>query len=327
MNFDILEVFTRAGRITWKYKVLWIFGILASCGRSSGGNSGNSNSSSSGNGDNPLSPQMTNQLESFFQRIGAWFEQNPWVIYAFILFVLILIAVQIFCSLVGTAGLARGVVHAESGVETLQFGELFSESLKYFWRLFGASLLIALPIIIFLVAFIAMLIASSTAGAIGSEAMFGSIFLLLLLGFCCFLIPLMIFLRFYTLQVQRAIVVEDMNILAAFARGWNVLTKNILGLILVGIIIFIGSAIIGIIISLPAFLIVIPILFSLINGNITSWQPFILSGIFLLCYSPIAWFLNGILVTYTDSVWTLIYLRVTKPKQENKVPVLSEANA
>lgn len=327
MNFDILEVFTRAAKITWKYKVLWIFGILASCGRSSGGNGGNSNSSNSGNGDNPFSPQMTNQIESFFLQVGAWFEKNPWVIYAFIFAVLVLIALQTFLSLVGTAGLARGVVHAENNVETIHFGELFSESLKYFWRLFGASLLIALPIIIFFVAFIAMLIASSTVAAIDSEAMFGGIFLLLILGFCCCFIPAIVFLGFYTLQVQRAIIVEDMGVFAAFARGWNVLTKNILGLILVGIILFIGSAIIGILISLPVFLILIPIFFSLIDGNITSWQPFILSGIFLLCYSPIAWFLNGILITYTDSVWTLVYLRVTKRKEENNAPVLSEPNA
>ena len=28
MNFDVGEVFSRAGQITWKYRVLWIIGIL-----------------------------------------------------------------------------------------------------------------------------------------------------------------------------------------------------------------------------------------------------------------------------------------------------------
>ena len=28
MNFDIGEVFSRAGQITWKHRVLWIIGIL-----------------------------------------------------------------------------------------------------------------------------------------------------------------------------------------------------------------------------------------------------------------------------------------------------------
>jgi hypothetical protein len=50
------------------------------------------------------------------------------------------IVLQIFFNLVGTAGLARGVVQAENGAVDIQFGELFSESLGYFWRLFGAAL-------------------------------------------------------------------------------------------------------------------------------------------------------------------------------------------
>jgi hypothetical protein len=32
MNFNFGEVLTRAWQIIWKHKVLWVFGILASCG-------------------------------------------------------------------------------------------------------------------------------------------------------------------------------------------------------------------------------------------------------------------------------------------------------
>ena len=31
MSFDFGGVLTRAGQILWKYKILWIFGILAGC--------------------------------------------------------------------------------------------------------------------------------------------------------------------------------------------------------------------------------------------------------------------------------------------------------
>ena len=37
---DFGEVLTKAWKIIWKFKVLWIFGILSSCGQGSG-NSGN----------------------------------------------------------------------------------------------------------------------------------------------------------------------------------------------------------------------------------------------------------------------------------------------
>jgi len=40
MNFNFGEVLTRAWQITWKYKVLWIFGILAGCTNGGGGGGG-----------------------------------------------------------------------------------------------------------------------------------------------------------------------------------------------------------------------------------------------------------------------------------------------
>jgi hypothetical protein len=327
MNFDIFEVFTRAGRITWKYKVLWIFGILASCGRGSGGNSnssGNNNNFGSQPSENPLSPQMMNQIENFGEQIGPWLEQNTWIIFVLIAFVLISVILQIFFYYVGTAGLARGVVHAENGVEKIQFGELFSESLKYFWRLFGASLLASLPFIVFFVGIIILLFLSVE---IASGEGFGGVFALFFISFCCCFFPILIFFGLYLTQVHRAIIVENMKVFPAFARGWQVFTKNILGLILVGIALFVGGGILSILISLPVLLAIVPLIGSLLSGQINSWQPFILAGIFLLCYSPIAWFFNGVLLTYIESVWTLVYLRVTKPKEENNTPVLPEANA
>lgn len=322
MNFDIVEVFTRAGKITWKYKILWLFGMLASCGR--GGSRFNFENRVE-SGENPFSEEMTDQLLNFFNNIQMWFEQNMWAIYVLIALGLILLILQIFISIVGVAGLARGVVHAENGAERLQFGELFSESLKYFWRLFWANLIIFLPIFLFVIVSIFILVFSIEG--FNSEAIIGGSLFLFIIAFCCCLFPFIIFLGFYSTQVSRAITIEDKGVFAAFLRGWEVFTKNIIGIIVVGIVIFVLSFIVGIFITLPTVLIAVPLMLSFIDGNITSWQPFILSGVFLLCYSSIAWFLNAVLFTYIDSIWTLVYLRVTKTKDENNTPILSEANA
>ncbi len=40
MNFNFGEVLTRAWQIIWKNKILWIFGILASCARGNAGGAG-----------------------------------------------------------------------------------------------------------------------------------------------------------------------------------------------------------------------------------------------------------------------------------------------
>ena len=57
-NFNFGEVLTRAWQIIWKHKVLWIFGILASCARGGGGGSsggGGNSGYQTGSGDNPFS--------------------------------------------------------------------------------------------------------------------------------------------------------------------------------------------------------------------------------------------------------------------------------
>lgn len=325
MNFDFIEVFTRAAKITWKYKVLWIFGILASCGRGNGGNS-NYQSSGGGNGptDNPLTPEMMRQAEAFFERIGGWFEQNPWVFFVFIALVVLLIILQIFFSIVGTAGLARGVVRVENGAESLPFGELFSESLGYFWRLFGAALIIWLPFIVVFILIILAMIIPAISG-LGSNPAMGGIFILFFISLCCGLLPVSIALNLYNLQVNRSITVEDKGLIDSLSRGWQVFSKNIVILLIIGIVIFIAGFLIGVIIVLPVILLMVPLMESFLRGNITSWQPFIAVGVFLLCYSPVAWLVSGILVTYTESVWTLTYLRLIRPKEE--APVFVEANA
>ena len=66
MNYG--EVLTRAWKIVWKFKVLWIFGILASCGTGSNGRSGG--------GGNNVSYQFSNgelppQFEQFFAKQRA----------------------------------------------------------------------------------------------------------------------------------------------------------------------------------------------------------------------------------------------------------------
>lgn len=325
MKFDIIEVFTRAAKITWKYKVLWIFGILAGCGRSGGGNSNSGGSgNNSGSGDNPFSPQMMRQAQVFFERMQSWFLQNMWIIYVLFAVVFITIVLQIFFSLIGSAGLARGVVKAENGAETLAFGELFGESLDYLWRLLGAALVIWLPFIaLFVLVILAGMIPAINSGA-DIDIMIG-LTIWILLGLCCCGFPLSIVLNLYHFQVKRSIIVEDMGVFGALARGWLILSQNAVPLLIIGVTLGIAGFIIRIILSLPVILLILPLMQLFIEGNITSWAPFIGVGAFILCYSPILWLLSGILMTYTESVWTLAYLRIINPKES--APVFIEANA
>ena len=176
MNFNFGEVLTRAWQIVWKHKVLWIFGILAGCGRGGGGGSGGGQVR--GSGDQPFPP-----LEQFFQQIGQWIENNPWIVAVLILLVIVLVIVGIFLGTIGRISLIRGTYQADGGTERLNFGELFSESMPYFWRVFGLSLLIFL---IALFVFIPLALGGALFSAV--TAGIGAICLLPLI---CLLIPLL----------------------------------------------------------------------------------------------------------------------------------------
>ena len=59
-------------------------------------------------------------------------------------FIFILILLSLFFGSIGRIGLVRGTQQAEQGAVRLSFGELFSGSLPYFWRVFGLNLLVGI---------------------------------------------------------------------------------------------------------------------------------------------------------------------------------------
>ncbi|HRQ32948.1 MAG TPA: hypothetical protein PLM89_07575 [Anaerolineales bacterium] len=147
MNFNFGEALTRAWQIIWKHKILWVFGILASCGRSGGSFNSTLNSRGGGNGGGGQLPEIPPQMMHWFQTI----EQNitTIIVVAVALFVVIWF-VAIFLTSIGKIGLIRGTAQADSGAESLVFGELFSGSVPYFWRMFGLNFVLSAPALIFI---------------------------------------------------------------------------------------------------------------------------------------------------------------------------------
>ncbi|HEX5942458.1 MAG TPA: hypothetical protein VFY66_09275 [Anaerolineales bacterium] len=309
MNFNFGEVLTRAWQIIWKHKVLWIFGILAGCGRGGGGGSGGGQIR--GSGDQPFP-----QLEQFFQQISQWIENNPWIVAVFILLVIALVILSIFLGTIGRISLIRGTYQADGGTERLNFGELFSESMPYFWRVFGLSLLI------FLIALF-VFIPLALGGALFSVVTAG-IGAICLLPLICLLIPLLWAFSVVIEQANVAIVLENLSIGDGFRKGWEVVRANVGPILVLTLIIFIGSGVLGFFIAIPLIAAVAPLIFGAAN-NTTG--PIWITVICCALYFPILLVLSGILNAYVQSVWTLTYMRLTaKPPLDNP-PVVLEANA
>jgi membrane-anchored glycerophosphoryl diester phosphodiesterase (GDPDase) len=312
MNFNFGEILTRAWQIIWKHRILWIFGILASCSRGGGGGGGGGNGSgSSGNG--------TAQL-------NQWISGHVGLVILLVIILIILILLFAFLGTIGKIGLIKGTYKAEQGADHLIFGELFSESVPYFGRVFGLGLLLVLvSLIIFIPIF---LIGILTAG-IGFAC---------LLPLICILIPALIVVGIIIEQANNAMVLEELGIKDGVRRGWEVVRSNLGPVILMAVILGVISIVIGLIVAIPILIVVIPAVFAYAAGNAQSNTPLIVMGVCICLYLPFAIVLQGILTAYIQSAWTLTYMRLTSkpddtndnppaaPKDEAPDPVLPEDN-
>ena len=87
------------------------------------------------------------------------------------------------------------------------------------------------------------------------------------------------------------------------------------------IILFVLGFVIGLVVAIPILVIVIPAVFAFAIGNAQNTTPLILAGICFCLYLPVAWLLGGILTAYTESAWTLTYMRLTAKPGDNTPPV------
>lgn len=321
MNFNFGEVLTRAWQIIWKHKVLWIFGIFAGCSRGSGNFRGNSGGGGTGGTGGQLPPELMRILQIIQQNLATF------IVVGCIL-VLLIWAITIFLSTIGKVGLIRGTYQAEGGTEKLIFGQLFSESTPFFWRVFGLSLIVSVPILVVFAALIAGFAAFAISASNGNDAARVGVFglLPLLIGCVCILVPVMFVVGMIIRQAENAIVLENMPVLPAISRGWEIFRANLGPIILMAIILAVVGVVVGLIVAIPILAVVVPAAITFAVNRAENWTPMIFAGVCLCLYIPVAWLLNGILTAYTESAWTLTYMRLTASPPENP-PAVLEANA
>jgi len=309
MNFNFGEVLTRAWQIIWKHKILWIFGVFAGCSRGGGGGSGGGGG---GNGFD-FSGQPPFSGDQVFNQIGQWVSENLWIFVVIAIVVLILVVLAILLGTIGRIGLIKGTYQAEQGTEKLVFGELFSGSMPYFWRVFGLSLLIGLVFLVILIPFIFFGVITAGIGMV------------CLLPLICILIPIGLVVGVIIEQANAAIVLDDLSMMDGLRRGWEVVRSNIGPVLLMAIILAVIGFVVGLVIAIPIFVTVFPVMLAYFAGGGESNTPWILLGVCVFLYLPIALVLQGIMTAYIESAWTLTYMRLTK--SQDNVPMIPEANA
>jgi hypothetical protein len=279
--------------IMWKFKYLWIFGFFLEFGSGGGTWFGNL-------------PEKVKLPVSHYIRgdvlggalVGAVLLLIALALLIFVIFLMYFIS---------QGGMVHCVWKIQSG-ENAGLREGWDAGIKYFWRIVAISLLILVVIltagILTLGPFILGVIAFKALG--------------LLLGvvlFPIFLIALVVLLLI-DLYATRSCVIEDKGVFDSIAAGWDMF-KNNLGPSLVVALISIGSTmaytmgfvIVGLLLAAPFIAIAA---FDLFLG--------IFAGVLVgLIYIGI---LSAMWGTYIDSLWTLAYLEMKKPKLQ-PVPVQS----
>lgn len=319
---NIGDILTKAWQIVWKHKVLWIFGILASCvegggggGNSGGGGSGNGGGSSFNPEDLGLPVEGWVQDLAFFLRNLETHPEQYVGLFAVILLVLcILWVVFVMLGTMGRIGLVNGALQADSGAESLSFGEIWQSSMPYFWRVLLMWLGLWLVGFVVGVVFAVILLA-------GTALTFG-LGLLCLLPLLCLLIPLAWLTGAIFQQATIAIVKENLGIADALTRAWNLVRANIGQYVLLAFILFLIELVIGFIFIIPILLMAAPFIFGLGTGLIEDIRTTLLIfGLCFVVYIPVLIVLGGIMRAYVWTAWTLTFNRLSdRPVIETAAP-------
>lgn len=314
---DFGAVISRALRVTWDHKVLWILGFLAALGAGGAGNVAQS-------------PQATFNLNN--GDMPPWmrdFVRDPSAILAgasvFACVIAILSVVLIVVGIIARGGLIAGVQQIETEGNTT-FGRAWSVGAARFWRLLGLNILLAIPIILIVIILIATtggaVLAAIASGA-GTRGDGDNRALLSLLGgglivLCC-LVCILVLYGIVAMAIQtfgeRAIVLENVGVTESIGRAWALFRANLGNIILVALIMWVISIafaiIVGAIVAAVLFAMVFPAINDMSQFGTLSPGATVAAVLGVILATVIGAIINTLYVTFNSTTWTLAYRQFT----------------
>ena len=293
------KILQRAWEITWRWRVLWILGFLASLGKGGGGGGGGgSGSSFSGDG-------------------GEWaksFESIPgeiWVLIAFGALLAILVGIAIWVvSVMARGGLIAGVQQVEAE-GTTSFLQAWRVGRSRFWTLFGLDVLASVPFVILLLLGIAALAVVVIGGGVAFDEI-GAIAPAILCGvpLCCGAVIVAVVLNQIKIYADRAAILEDLGWIDAFKRGWEVLRDNIGPTVIFWLIFLVIGGVFAFVVGGTVFAAVAPFAAVFATTDPGPWiaAPLCFGGLLGVIFFAL---IGSIVETFTSATWTLAYRDLT----------------
>jgi hypothetical protein len=287
MSFDFGEVLTRAWQITWKHKILWVFGLLSMLV-----------------GFLFLPVGFAPALSIVFaEDIPFWMEQPAYLLVFLGIFILLMVA-SFFIGALTQAAISVGALRVEQGHEYVSFKEILKASLPYFWRFAGIMAMLMGGVFLVIFGFFAFqtLVSMVTLG----------------LGAMCLaplqllLYPLMIVAYAWQEQALASIVVDDLGVINAARRGWEVFRYNILPVTLITLILYLGVGMLSGFISIPLMVPFFAFPFMMIEEIENTRTVLIVASLCMVAYLPVLAVFQSAVLTFMKSGWMLTYLRLTR---------------
>ena len=302
MNLDLGEMLNRTWQITWKHKVLWVYGFLQTV---------------VGLLLIPLAlipafAPLVSGGSGQFER----FVREPWFFLIFIVIFLVFMLALYPLSVIVNGALSVGVLRAERGDEKLSFMELIQESLPFFWRILAVMFLFSVGMMAVTFAFSALQTALSMV-TLGLAS-------ICLAPFSLLLYPLMFVGYVWMEQSMAAIVVDNMNTTEAAKQGWQVIRNNIAGIAVVGLILYFGVSILSTVAVMPMM---VPFFALPLAMGADGFNRSILlgAGVCATIYLPLFAVFQGAMIALMKSGWMLTYLRLTRSPKLQPLPGTVEA--
>lgn len=289
---DFGKLLEKAWNTIWNNKFLILLGIIVVLGNAGTGGSSGGTSGFEWNLDRGDMPRFDFNFQDPFREIGL-----PVAAAGGILFI-VLIALAVGLILWALSTIARGSLIY--GANTLDAGEntTFSDSFQAGWqkgwRLIGISLVPALPaLLLILVLFISLgLMGSMEALMEGQMIRPARMAFAPAVLFACVLLPLSLILSLMRTFANRACMLEDKGVFAAYRRGLDVLFNHFGNAFLLFLLQIAISIVLGLIFLIPSIL-------SL-----------------LCCFLwPVALLVQGTFAAFYSTLWTLAWGEWTGPEQ------------
>lgn len=308
---DYGNLFSRAWRICWNNKYLFLLGFLAALG--SGGSSGSPNFNYTFSG-GELPPAVVDNAERLVALAGP-------ILAALLCVGLILGLVLWLVRLTAQAGLISSAARLDRG-ETSSLRQSLSAGGSYLMRFVGLNLLVYLPFL-----FIGAVSAGVGVAAFGAAV--GSAFAgqggqdlgalpagFAALGICvlallCLLAPLLAVATVIYAFAQRGIVLQDMGVTESMGYAWRFIREHVGDVILLIVFLIVLSLVYGALVAavlVPlSFLAFGPSVLDMLSSGQVQWADiaFITGGAIVV--GLIAALLNSIFVSYRSVTVTLAY--------------------